>query len=275
MSSDEKKSYVCQIKPAQKRKLEAYLKERGFEFREIDHADFGAKGKGLSVAMYKSGKLVVQGKSTEEFVQFYLEPEILGTVSFGYEEVLQTENLDERIGVDESGKGDYFGPLVIGSVYSDGSGIKSLKSFGVKDCKKLTIKKVLEIDEKIRKKFKYSVVTIGPERYNALYEKMGNMNRLLAWGHARAIENLLYKVKCRKVIVDQFCKKTLVLDSLMKRGKRVDIEQRHHAEEDIVVAAASVVARAEFLKRMQALSEEIKVELPRGASKLVDETACA
>ena len=116
-------------------------------------------------------------------------------------------------------------------------------------------------------------MTIGPERYNELYEKMGNMNRLLAWGHARAIENLLYKVKCRKVIVDQFCNKNLVSEALMKRGKKVDIDQRHHAESDIVVAAASIVARAEFLKRMQIISEEIKTELPRGAGKQVDDTA--
>ena len=129
MSNEDKKSFVCQIETAQKKKLQSYLQERGFEFKEVNHADFGAKGKNLSITLYKSGKLVVQGKSTSEFVQFYLEPEILGTVSFGYEECLEPENFEERIGVDESGKGDYFGPLVIGSVFSDAGGIKTLKKF--------------------------------------------------------------------------------------------------------------------------------------------------
>jgi len=177
------------------------------------------------------------------------------------------------IGTDESGKGDYFGPLVVAGVYVDETLLPQLVSLGVKDSKKLSDRAVLSMDTAIRSICPHSVVTIGPVKYNALYQKIKNLNRLLAWGHARVIENLLEKKPCRRVITDQFGDERLVLNALMKKGQEIKLEQRHKAEDDPAVAAASILARAEFLRRLNELSQKIGVTLPKGASSLVEATA--
>ncbi len=179
------------------------------------------------------------------------------------------------IGTDESGKGDYFGPLVIAGFYIEKTRIKELTELGVRDSKRITSDNVMnKISNSLRKmNSHYSIVVIGPEKYNELYGKIKNLNRLLAWGHARVIENLLDKVDCEKVVTDQFGDKKFVVDALMKKGKKVFLELRPRAEDDLAVAAASILARAEFIKRMQALSQEIGTDLPRGASSLVEEKA--
>jgi ribonuclease HIII len=177
------------------------------------------------------------------------------------------------IGTDESGKGDYFGPLVVAGVYVDETLLPKLKALGVKDSKKLSDRAVLELDGSIRSLCPHSVVAIGPEKYNDLYEKIKNLNRLLAWGHARAIENILEKNPCARVVTDQFGDEQLVLNALLKKGREVQLEQRHRAEDDPAVAAASILARAEFLRRLQQLSSKIGIMLPKGASSMVEATA--
>jgi ribonuclease HIII len=119
----------------------------------------------------------------------------------------------------------------------------------------------------------HSIVAIGPERYNDLHDRMKNLNRLLAWGHARAIENLLGEVTCDRVVTDQFGDERFVARAMMERGKQVRLEQRPRAEDDLAVAAASILARAEFLQWLERLSEEIGMLLPKGAGPAVDETA--
>ena len=180
------------------------------------------------------------------------------------------------IGTDESGKGDYFGPLVIAGVCLNVKIGKELASLGVKDSKKMSDKKVLELYPLIRAMSLASeIVSIGPEKYNDLYKKMKNLNILLAWGHARVIENILSQVDCHYVLTDQFGDKSLVEKALMKRAKQITLEQRHRAEEDIAVAAASVLARGEFLLKMESLSKKEGRVLPRGASEKVVQTAAA
>jgi len=177
------------------------------------------------------------------------------------------------IGTDESGKGDYFGPLVVAGTYVDEALLPQLKSLGVKDSKRLSDRAVLKMDKPIRSLCPHSVVVIGPEKYNDLYERIKNLNRLLAWGHARVIENLLEKNPCQRVVTDQFGDERFVLDALMKKGREVKLEQRHKAEDDPAVAAASILARAEFLRRLKQLSSKIGIPLPKGASELVEATA--
>lgn len=174
---------------------------------------------------------------------------------------------DERIGVDESGKGDFFGPLVIAAVYVGPEHVAELE--GVKDSKKLTDKAALQLDPVIRKTCPHAVVAIGPAKYNDLYEKILNLNSLLAWGHAQAIENVLEKVDCDLVISDQFANPAGLIKRLKERGRKVTLESRVRAESDLAVAAASVVARAEFLRRLQRLGEGLGIDLPKGASPQV------
>ncbi len=254
--------------------LRKYLEGQGFLMKKTPYAFFSASKDKLTVTLYKSGKLLVQGKGCTDFIQFYLEPVLLKKIDFGYEDLYnELHSTEPRIGVDESGKGDYFGPLVVAGVYLDKNTEKKLKKIGIKDSKLINDKKIVVFREKIISMCPYSVVVIGPERYNGLYDKIGNLNKLLAWGHARVIENLLGKVDCDKVIVDKFGNNKFVLDALMKRGRNIPVVQKVRAEEDLAVAAASVLARGEFIARLAQISKEFGVTIPKGASSKVEEMA--
>jgi ribonuclease HIII len=173
-----------------------------------------------------------------------------------------------RIGIDESGKGDYFGPLVVAAVHVTPEIEPDLKLMEVRDSKKISDGRVLEIARDLRQVCKHSIVAIGPQRYNELYAKIGNLNRLLAWGHARALENLLAQADCGLAISDQFGDERYILNALLEKGKRIQLVQRTKAEDDLAVAAASILARAEFLLRLKRLSEEVGTALPKGASNV-------
>lgn len=172
------------------------------------------------------------------------------------------------IGTDESGKGDYFGPLVIAGVFVEKNNEKELADIGVQDSKNLSDAKCQTLAAQI-KKYPYSVVTIGPEKYNDLYDKIKNLNKLLAWGHARVIENILENVECHHVLSDQFGDESLIKKALMEKGNKVHLEQRPRAEENIVVAAASILARDGFLEYMNRLSREYQIPFVKGASQKV------
>ncbi len=176
-----------------------------------------------------------------------------------------------HIGTDESGKGDYFGPLVVAGVFLPEEQQRVLAELGVRDSKRVSDNRVSELAVLIKKGYKHSLVVIGPEKYNELYAKLRNLNRILAWAHSRAIENILEEVRCSTAITDQFGDKSYVLNALMKRGKNIELIQRPKAEEDLAVAAASILARAEFLRRLHFLSQEVGIDLPKGASSLVEE----
>src|SRR5437899_1045941 len=174
------------------------------------------------------------------------------------------------IGIDESGKGDYFGPLVIAAVHVTPRSADDLLALNVRDSKKISdgVIKTLEVD--IKTLCRHTVIAIGPERYNELYKTIRNLNRLLAWGHAKALETLLELVPCDRAISDQFGDERLIINALQEKGKKIKLEQRHKGEEDIAVAAASIVARAEFVRRRRKLGAEFGVPLPKGASPAVE-----
>ncbi len=175
----------------------------------------------------------------------------------------------QRIGIDESGKGDYFGPLVIAGAYVDEKHEEELRALGVRDSKTLSDPRAQTLAEQIRTCCPYSLVVIGPARYNTLHASLHNLNRLLAWGHARAIENLLSRLDCPHVIADQFGDARYLQNALMSKGRTVRLTQRPRAEADLAVAAASILARAEFLRRLQELSTRHGLALPKGAGPAV------
>jgi ribonuclease HIII len=131
-------------------------------------------------------------------------------------------------------------------------------------------RKPLELGADIKTICRHGVIAIGPQKYNELYGKIRNLNRLLAWGHAKALETLLERVSCERAISDQFGDERLILNALQEKGRRIVLEQRTKAESDLAVAAASIVARAEFLLRLKRLSDEIGTVLPKGASPAVE-----
>lgn len=261
---DKLKNFVTTIDLNLADKLSNDLIEKGFELTTPANTIFQAKSKGISCTLYKSGKLMVQGKEMAPFIEFYLEPEILNKVEFGYDDL--TLDLTPRIGIDESGKGDFFGALCIAGVYGEGKEIQKLKSLGIKDSKQLSDKQILTIAKKIKADFAHHVIKINPKKYNELYAQFKNLNSLLAWGHATTIEQLVQKTGCNTVIIDQFANERVVLTALMRKKMEIKLTQRHRAEEDIIVAAASILARQTFLDSLESLSKEYELKLPKGAS---------
>jgi len=271
-------SFTAALTLEQVHKLRGLLSELGFEFSTKQYTLFFAQKNKLSVAVYEKGpKVLVQGKGEEEFVQFELEPKILGEARLGYEEVHSPEMFEPHFGVDESGKGDFFGPLVIAGVYVDRGIARKLVHAGVQDSKRIgSDSRIRALGETIRKAAGGLVETvrIGPPRYNELYEKFGNLNKLLGWGHARVIENLLEKKPdCPRALSDQFADARVVEQSLFRHGRKIDIQQRTRAESDIAVAAASILAREEFINWLERRGKDLGVRLERGVSENVKETA--
>ena len=275
-------SYTCKLTDEQAAALRAWLESHHYTFREVPYARFAGEKEKTNVVLYESGKLVVQGKGTQEFVEFALEPEILKQAKLGYEAVLNPELLLPRIGVDESGKGDFFGPLCVAGVYVNEAVIKAWKDSGIRDSKNISSdKKIRDLAELIRKTpgCVCTVVPIGNEAYNRLYGKMESVNSMLAWGHARVIENLMGQQHRMlpppvRAISDQFAhNKETVAKALMPLGRSIELVQRHKAEEDIAVAAASILARNEFVTRLANLGKPVGVELPKGAGPQVDQVA--
>ena len=275
-------SYTCKLTDAQATELEAHLRTSGFTFREVPYARFAGNKGQVNLVFYSSGKLVIQGKATQEFVEFVLEPQILKEARLGYEEVLNPDLLLPRLGVDESGKGDLFGPLCVAGVYVNEGVVRAWQESGIRDSKNIgSDKRIKDLAELIRKTpgCISTVVPIGNEAYNRLHTKMRSVNTLLAWGHARVIENLMGQRHRMnpppvKAISDQFASdKGTVAKALMALGRQVELVQRHRAEEDLAVAAASILARDEFISRLARLEREYEMPLPRGASAGVEAAA--
>lgn len=266
MSKKEKNAscFVSKVDVSLATKLKADLQEMGFEFSKPAYTLFNAKKKGISVSFFESGKLMVQGKEMKEFIEFYLEPNILKSFKFSHPE----EYIDRfpHIGSDEAGKGDFFGSLCIAAVYADEAGILKLLKMGIKDNKKLSDKKVQEFAKEIKKEFLHHIIRIHPPKYNELYEKFGNLNKLLAWAHAAVIEQITQKTPCTQVMIDKFASEGLISSYVERKRKGLDLKIFPRAEEDVVVAAAAILSRSAFLDSLEKLGEEIEQVLPKGAS---------
>ncbi|MCX6923368.1 MAG: ribonuclease HIII, partial [Verrucomicrobia bacterium] len=271
-------SYTSKLTDPQATALRTWLQAHHYQFREVPYARFAAEKEKTNVVFYESGKLVVQGKGTQEFVEFVLEPEILQEARLGYEAVLNPELLLPRLGVDESGKGDFFGPLCIAGAYINEKVVKSWAEAGIRDSKHISSdKRMKDLAELIRKSpgCVTTVVPIGNEAYNRLYGKMKSVNAILAWGHARVIENLMGQRHLMipppvRAISDQFAaSKETVARALMPLGREIELIQKHRAEEDLAVAAASILARHEFVTRLAGLEKQFGTRFPKGASAAV------
>ena len=271
-------SYTAPLTAAQATKLRALLTELGFEFSPKPYTIFFAQKEKLSVAVYEKGpKVLLQGKGLEDFVSFELEPKILEEAKLGYEEVHAPEMFEPHFGIDESGKGDFFGPLVIAGVYTDRAIARTFLEGGIQDSKRIgSDAKIHELARMIRETpgVALEVILIGPERYNDLYEKFGNLNNLLGWGHARVIENLLEKrPECPRALSDKFADERVIKNALLQRGQAIELEQRTKAESDLAVAAASILAREAFIDWLERQGKKAGVTLGRGVSAPIKEAA--
>ncbi len=272
-------SYTVKLDDAQMETLRGILENRGWTPFEVAYTRFAFKADHLkvNVSAYTSGKVVIAGKGTEDFVRDVIEPEVTGAAKLGYDDVLHPDWFEAHAGLDESGKGDFFGPVVAATVIADRSAIESWIKAGVKDSKKIAELQIIKLDHIIRETKGVVVRTCfcGMPKYNELMARPGaNLNRLLAWQHATALEQALAVRRVPWGLLDQFTEQPLTQRELAKKGvKDFDLRMRTKAEEDPVVAAASVVARAEFQRQMGLLSKRFGARLQKGASSLVKDQA--
>ncbi len=266
-------SFTFKLSDEQQLALRQLLKNPKYLPETVPHTQVAASIPDCRINLYNSGKLLVQGKAAEEWITFTLETEILKEAVIGYEDFHDPEAIQPHMGIDESGKGDFFGPLVIASAYVDEGLVDKLRELGVRDSKKISSDNVsLNMAREIRKILgdRCAMVTIGNRSYNRMYSKIRNVNKMLAWGHARAIENLLEKVPdCPRALSDKFGPTHQIERALMNKGKKIKLDQRTKAESDTAVAAASILARAGFLYALKKMGKEHGFEVPKGASEKV------
>ena len=271
---ENKTSYTFELDAAEQERLLALLATCAFKSRTVPYSLASVEGDGFNCTLYEKErhgrrKCCVQGGKAGDFVLFYLEPQVLLKASLGYEDVLDPERDAPHFGSDESGKGDWFGPLVVACVYSDEALAKKMRELGAKDCKQMSDAQVLAVGAKLRALLgpeRFAVVKFGNPAYNRVYSRIKNINRMLAWAHARAIEDLLEKQpQCPAGVIDQFARTEDVMRrALMERGRKVELKQMHKAESDIAVAAASVIAREQYLRSVEKMNEETFGPVPVG-----------
>ena len=278
-----KTTFTYELTEDQQEILLGIMVNGNYRRREVPYSLWSVEGDHFNATLYskeKHGrrKLCVQGSKAEDFVLFVLEPNVLMSAALGYETVLNPELVSAHAGSDESGKGDYFGSLVVCCAYTDEALSAEMQKLGVKDCKQMSDNAVLATGAKLRALLGptgYAVVKLGPAAYNRLYAKMRNINRMLAWAHGTAIEELLEKRPgCDRVVVDQFAPTEATIKRALKPlGRKAAVEQRHKAESDIAVAAASVIARELFLRDIARMGEEVfgppaegRANVPAGSS---------
>lgn len=273
------------FKKSAKKILENYitnLRKEGFKTSEPILAQFNYQVKiqhtegNLKLLIYfgkKGNKVILQGNKELKFHQ-QVNNIIFGKKLFSTNTPVLIEP-ELYIGTDESGKGDYFGPLVVAAVFTDPSVSKKLVIIGVKDSKELTEHAISSIASSIKKLegCVFNVIVINPEKYNLLYNKMGNLNRMLGWAHAKVLENILGVKNAPEAISDKFGNEKYIQNSLQEKGRKLILHQVTKAEKYTAVAAASILARDSFNKWFLRANKKLKIELPKGASKKVENKA--
>lgn len=262
--------HTYQLTPRQQTLLKELLEQGNYLPVNVPYSTLAVKTPTCRITLYTSGKCVIQGKTAAEFVEFQLEPQVIFPTQGPPQ---PTPHETPHFGVDESGKGDYFGPLCTCAVYTDADLSPQLLAAGAKDCKVISDQQVLKTGPRLRAILgnRYSLVMINPERYNQIRDQRTNLNRLLAWCHAKAICKALEQTPtCPRALSDQFGNPQLIQGELDRMHCSIHLDQRPRAETDVAVAAASVIARECFLRQLAKLSDLAGMPLPKGATHVVD-----
>jgi ribonuclease HIII len=249
-------------------RLRSELARAGLELRGAPHARFAARADGVVATLYESGKLVVQGAGARAFAERFLgDAGDTGAPAAARAGGLSSAPL---VGSDECGKGDYFGPLVVAAVRLAPEESQALAAGGVvRDSKQMGDGSALRVGAALRARFAHAVERLDPPEYNRRHPGKGGLNHLLAELHAAAIRRVARPGD--RVLVDQFADRALMERALA--GSGLELHQRHRAESELAVAAASIIAREEFLSALRRLSEEHAVDLAKGAGEPTDESA--
>ncbi len=238
-----------------KDRLFLWLKNRHFSFKNLEYAFFKAEKDGISLILYKSGKLLIQGKESEALYNDIRDK------FFKMKE-------STWMGTDEAGKGDYFGPLVVAGVIVQPKDESNLLKIGIKDSKRLSPAKIEELAGLIKKNFLFKVLIIKPEEYNRIYEEKKNLNHILSDAHIKVIKSLSERYPVNRVVVDKFSKKSGIPEYFKNK---IEIEEVVGGERDVACAASSILARYAFEKEMREMSAKYQFEFPKGAGKKVRE----
>ena len=227
------------------------------------HIFFGKKG----------NKIVIQGDKDSKLYK-EINDFIFGEKLIDYNKP-EVEPDYPYIGTDESGKGDYFGPLVIAGVFIKPQEGNVLKALGIRDSKELSDQQIRALASEIRsiKEIIYDIVVVSPEKYNQLYEKMGNLNRIMGWAHSRVIENLLDKCDVNEAISDKFGNEKIILEALQTKGQQISLKQITKAEKFMAVAAASIIARNSVIEWFDNQSKKLKIKILKGSSEEIEKIA--
>lgn len=258
-------SFTLKMPASEEPTARAFFETNGFEFSDLQHAFWRAKGPGCIASFYRSGKLLMQGAEADMW-RGLLSDDSDHAVPFHAALAKHPKPAPQVwVGTDEAGKGDYFGPLVIAGVALKRGDLELLQTLGVDDSKALHDRRIPEIARGIEATCEYEVLFLSPGKYNELYTRIGNLNRLMAWAHAKVITNLLERTDATYVLVDKFANEALVRRAVGDGIGRAYLDQRTKAEEDPAVAAASILARAAFLRGIKSLSRRFAVDLHLGA----------
>jgi ribonuclease HIII len=284
--------------PAQRARVEQALRARGgfVEGQEANcslRLEFTARGERVIVRQFTSGTLTLQLASGSAgnaplFDELHeLITTVVGSAAAAPAERAPRSGPDPAtifsgswIGTDEAGKGDYFGPLVSAAVHVFDTTAEQLRLLGVRDSKLMSDQQVRALASQVRSATVHAVVEIRPERYNKLYADFRSegksLNTLLAWAHARAIEDLLkLGSPVRNVLVDQFTDVSYIRARLLReaRTREINLVATPRAEANVAVAAASILARDRFLQWLANTSFSLKTRIPKGASVEVENAA--
>lgn len=257
-------SFSIKLDPTLNIHYKDLLCEEEGEFSIPQYTFYAFKNKNWSFIFYKSGKVLIQGKDIDYPVKKFFNPDLVS------EPKTQAELAPyPHIGCDESGKGDFFGPLCVAGVFLDEETALKLKTEGVMDSKKLDDKKILKLADIIKENAEVAVITISNKKYNELYKKIKNLNKLLAWAHSTVIEDLVNKTNAKNAVLDKFADEKVILSCLKEKSRQINLIQQTKAESDTAVASASIIARAEYVKKMSLISKNYEMDLPKGAGENV------
>lgn len=268
-----KTTFVATLSSDEMERLKVQMNEVGFDFGQAPYARFTAYKSGIHCTAYTSGKFVAQGKALLEFIEFTFEP-CLGRFSVAIPEVSTSPKISSEqavyskiahIGQDEAGKGDLFGPLCVAAVFVEPKLFPKLETFGIRDTKLMRDGPLRDIAKKIREHCPNVVAAHVPDEYNRLYARFGNLNVLLAWAHADVCRQIVKKVDCRNVLIDQFAA-PYVLTRAFKSAQleQIHLQQHVRAESDLAVAAAAILARDAFLQWLDEHGKKLRFSIPKG-----------
>ncbi len=264
---------VVKLSASEQAALRQRLNAENFDWRKVPYASFSVRGEGVIATQYRSGKLVVQGSEPRLFVERFVggkQPQASKKSRPRVDEASDAvaQLTVTTVGSDEAGKGDYFGPLVVAAVRLEPEVAQKMAAGGVMDSKRLTDSKAHQMGAALRASVPHAIVRVDPEDYNRRYPNYSGLNPFLAELHAEAIAQVAEPGV--RVLVDRFANERLMQKAL--RGLDITLEQATRAERNMAVAAASILARQEFLLGLAELSETFGVSLHKGAGRPTDES---